>query len=84
MLNYRLFWSLNRQRDLNTNVSQKEEHAPMLQEVSSDSDEDMRSPQRGFVNAADFGFSPEASGMDNAGALQRAVDQGASCAKLIS
>jgi len=30
--------------------------------------------QRGFVNAADFGFSPEASGTENAQALQRAVD----------
>jgi hypothetical protein len=32
--------------------------------------------QRGFVNAADFGFSPAASGIENARALQRAVDQG--------
>jgi hypothetical protein len=30
----------------------------------------------GLVNADDFGFSPEASGMENARALQRAVDQG--------
>ena len=30
----------------------------------------------GFVDAADFGFSPEASGMENADALQRAVDLG--------
>ena len=30
----------------------------------------------GFANAAAFGFSPEASGMDNTKALQRAVDQG--------
>jgi hypothetical protein len=30
----------------------------------------------GFVNAADFGFSPEASGVENRRALQRAVDQG--------
>ncbi|NQZ68688.1 MAG: hypothetical protein HRT89_11540, partial [Lentisphaeria bacterium] len=29
-----------------------------------------------FLNAADFGFSPEASGIDNASALQKAVDQG--------
>lgn len=29
-----------------------------------------------FVNAADFGFSPEASGMSNAKALQQAVDHG--------
>jgi hypothetical protein len=28
----------------------------------------------GFVNAGDFGFSPEASGIENAKALQRAVD----------
>jgi hypothetical protein len=28
------------------------------------------------VDAADFGFSPEASGMENARALQRAVDGG--------
>lgn len=30
----------------------------------------------GFTNAADFGFSPEATGLANAAALQRAVDQG--------
>ncbi|MBT5831823.1 MAG: hypothetical protein HOH77_16680, partial [Candidatus Latescibacteria bacterium] len=30
----------------------------------------------GFVDAADFGFSPEASGIENAKALQRAVDLG--------
>ncbi len=30
---------------------------------------------RGFTNAADFGFSPEASGVDNVAALQKAVDQ---------
>lgn len=30
----------------------------------------------GFVNAAGFGFSPNASGIENADALQRAVDQG--------
>ena len=29
----------------------------------------------GFTNAADFGFSPEASGIENATALQKAVDQ---------
>ncbi|MDP2338682.1 MAG: hypothetical protein Q8N05_19980 [Bacteroidota bacterium] len=29
----------------------------------------------GFVNAANFGFSPESSGIENAKALQRAVDQ---------
>lgn len=29
----------------------------------------------GFVNAGDFGFSPEASGIENTKALQRAVDQ---------
>ena len=29
----------------------------------------------GFTNAVDFGFSPEASGIENANALQRAVDQ---------
>lgn len=29
----------------------------------------------GFTNAADFGFSPEASGVDNVAALQKAVDQ---------
>lgn len=29
----------------------------------------------GFVHATDFGFLPDASGMDNARALQRAVDQ---------
>jgi hypothetical protein len=29
----------------------------------------------GFTDAVDFGFSPEASGLDNARALQRAVDQ---------
>ncbi len=28
----------------------------------------------GFVNAADFGFSPEASGIENTNALQQAVD----------
>lgn len=32
--------------------------------------------QRGFVDAADFGFSPEASGIENARALQCAVDRG--------
>lgn len=30
----------------------------------------------GFLNAASFGFSPDASGTDNTLALQRAVDQG--------
>ena len=30
----------------------------------------------GFMNAADFGFSPDASGVENARALQQAVDQG--------
>ena len=30
----------------------------------------------GFVNAAGFGFSPNASGIENTEALQRAVDQG--------
>ena len=30
----------------------------------------------GFVNAADFGFSPEASGIENTRLLQQAVDQG--------
>ena len=30
----------------------------------------------GFANAAAFGFAPEASGIDNTKALQRAVDQG--------
>jgi hypothetical protein len=30
----------------------------------------------GFLEAADLGFSPEASGIENANALQRAVDQG--------
>ncbi len=29
---------------------------------------------RGFTNAADFGFSPEATGVENTRALQRAVD----------
>ena len=29
----------------------------------------------GFTDAAAFGFSPEASGLDNAKALQRAVDR---------
>lgn len=29
----------------------------------------------GFVNAADFGFTPDASGLENAAALQKAVDQ---------
>jgi len=29
----------------------------------------------GFVNASDFGFSPEVSGIENVRALQRAVDQ---------
>jgi hypothetical protein len=33
-----------------------------------------------FVNAADFGFSPEASGIENAKALQSAVDQGGTIA----
>ncbi|MBD0777800.1 hypothetical protein HPE56_08345 [Maribacter sp. ANRC-HE7] len=32
--------------------------------------------QNGFVNAADYGFSPEASGQENVLALQRAVDNG--------
>jgi hypothetical protein len=32
--------------------------------------------QYGFANAADFGFFPDASGMENARALQRAVDHG--------
>ncbi|MCK9618773.1 MAG: hypothetical protein M0R21_13175 [Lentimicrobiaceae bacterium] len=32
-------------------------------------------PNATFVNAADFGFSPEASGIENTKALQRAVDQ---------
>ena len=31
--------------------------------------------ESGFTNAVDFGFSPEASGIENAMALQRAVDQ---------
>ena len=31
--------------------------------------------ESGFTNAVDFGFSPEASGIENANALQRAVDQ---------
>lgn len=31
---------------------------------------------QGFTDAATFGFSPEASGLDNTKALQRAVDQG--------
>ena len=48
----------------------------MHEKVSADSAKDGRSRQSGFLNAADFGFSPEASGMDNAGALQRGVDQG--------
>ncbi len=30
----------------------------------------------GFTDAADFGFSPDATGMENAKALQRAVDGG--------
>ena len=30
----------------------------------------------GFMNAAVFGFSPDATGIENAEALQRAVDQG--------
>ncbi|SMP47984.1 hypothetical protein SAMN06265222_102371 [Neorhodopirellula lusitana] len=30
----------------------------------------------GFVNAAEYGFSPSASGIDNTQALQQAVDQG--------
>jgi len=34
----------------------------------------------GFANAADFGFSPEASGVENTKALQRAVDQGGTIA----
>ena len=29
----------------------------------------------GFVDAGDYGFSPDASGVDNAAALQKAVDQ---------
>jgi hypothetical protein len=29
----------------------------------------------GFINAADFGFSPDASGIENTKALQKAVDQ---------
>ena len=29
----------------------------------------------GFTDAADFGFSPAATGIENAKALQRAVDQ---------
>jgi polygalacturonase len=33
------------------------------------------SAEAGFVNAAQFGFSPEASGLENTKALQRAVDQ---------
>lgn len=33
-------------------------------------------PAPGFVDAARFGFSPEATGTDNTQALQRAVDQG--------
>ena len=48
----------------------------MHDEMTTDSDEGGRSRQVGFADAADFGFSPEASGMDNAVALQRAVDQG--------
>ena len=31
---------------------------------------------KGFINASDFGFSPEASGTKNAVALQKAVDKG--------
>ena len=31
---------------------------------------------KGFINASDFGFSPEASGIKNAVALQKAVDKG--------
>ena len=30
---------------------------------------------KGFIDAADFGFSPEASGVENTQALQKAVDQ---------
>jgi hypothetical protein len=41
-----------------------------------DSTEDEQSYQSGFVNATDFGFSPNSTGLENAGALQRAVDQG--------
>ena len=37
---------------------------------------DNRARIDGFTNAADFGFSPEASGVDNAKALQKAVDCG--------
>jgi len=42
----------------------------------NDSTEDEQSPQSGFVNAADFGFSPNSTGLENAEALQQAVDQG--------
>ena len=34
----------------------------------------LASASPGFTDAADFGFSPDASGIDNARALQRAVD----------
>jgi len=34
-----------------------------------------KADKSGFVNASDFGFSPDASGIENFKALQRAVDQ---------
>ena len=36
------------------------------------------SSDSGFVNAADFGFKPDATGLANSAALQKAVDQGGS------
>jgi hypothetical protein len=38
-------------------------------------EEKLKVANKGFVDAADFGFSPDALGIENATALQRAVDQ---------
>lgn len=48
----------------------------MPEKNCTDLTRDGGSRQSEFVNAADFGFSPEASGVENSRALQRAVDQG--------
>ncbi len=53
-----------------TNLS----HA-QLTPATKPADVSIEQDKSGFTNAADFGFSPEASGIRNTEALQRAVDQ---------
>ncbi len=44
--------------------------------MNQDSTKDGQPHQSGFINAADFGFLPTKSGIENTKALQQAVDQG--------